>query len=390
MHRLNHAKRLMILLLAGVLLATTPAAGRDRKPVVDKTHPREMERTATSASQISDCSACHACERPTRADPCLNACPRYESHFSSHLHADSGPDVVIIDQLADLYGPIVFAHRVHAEMSEMSGGCQNCHHYSEDTGTIPSCRECHDEKHNRVDLSRPSLKGAYHRQCMNCHIDWSHENACEFCHEQADHDVTASAVADSTDIVGIPHPLITADPTFSYKTSHEDGPIVTFHHTDHVDKFGLQCVDCHRGDSCSRCHDAQSDARDQANQMTSCVTCHEERNCSFCHKDRIMPEFEHGTSTGWSLAPYHSDADCESCHGRPEAFHTPTSRCADCHIHWEDGAFEHAVTGLTLDETHEDIDCDTCHPGLEVDRTPVCDDCHDDPMYPDLLPGRRR
>ena len=36
-----------------------------------------------------------------------------------------------------------------------------------------------------VDLRQPSLKGAYHRQCINCHLDWSHENACGFCHEQA-------------------------------------------------------------------------------------------------------------------------------------------------------------------------------------------------------------
>ena len=29
-----------------------------------------------------------------------------------------------------------------------------------------------------ADLRMPNLKGAYHRQCLNCHRDWAHENEC--------------------------------------------------------------------------------------------------------------------------------------------------------------------------------------------------------------------
>ena len=102
-----------------------------------------------------------------------------------------------------------------------------------------------------------------------------------------------------------------------------------------------------------------------------------------------MPNFEHAISTGWSLEPYHAKHECTTCHGHPSKFRTPEARCVSCHIHWEVGSFNHKVTGLTLDENHEDIDCDGCHVDMDFDQHPVCEDCHDDPMYPKQMPGRR-
>jgi len=393
----------VVVLLVALVLLLAPVVSVDtvRGQVMDPDHPQDQSPPHRPPEGLT-CGTCHQCEAPTRENPCLVICPRFHGMFHSQQGADDGPDIVIIDQLADLYGPIVFAHRLHAEMSDMNGGCENCHHYSDPTGTIPPCRECHDETKHQVDLQKPALKGAYHRQCMNCHLDWSHENACGFCHE-----ATARAFAtsrpDTTDIVGIPHPTIEAPPTYTYQTACEHGATVTFHHADHVDLFGTQCVDCHRGDSCGRCHDqdrvgsgaiaghAGEDGIVAArlDHVTSCGACHPERDCEFCHSDQVMPRFEHASSTGWGLEPYHTEVGCEVCHGRPDSFRHPQTTCTSCHIHWEVGAFDHAVTGLALDEMHVDMDCEMCHLELDFGVAPSCMECHEEAMYPARVPGVR-
>jgi len=367
------------IILVMILLATAALAS-------DQAAHREVHPGATGSTRA--CTECHSCAQPTTAEPCLLDCPRHGGHFYGDHEVDEGPEVVVIDQLAEHYRPVVFAHKLHAGMADMNGGCTNCHHYSEESGTIPSCRECHDADKTKVSLGMPALKGAYHRQCINCHLDWSHENACGFCHEEAN-GVPADMPVDTTDIVGIPHPLITATETYTYETTHEDGPTVTFHHADHVDLFGTQCVDCHRGNSCARCHDTATSAQPKRlDHVVDCLSCHGERDCAFCHRSESMPRFNHSTSTGWELEPYHSKVECNTCHGDPKEFRTPTGQCADCHIHWELGSFDHRVTGLELSEEHVEFDCEDCHVDRAFHAQPTCDNCHDDPdMYPDMLPG---
>lgn len=369
-----------------LVLAANPTLAVDQP--VDPAHPHDHDHSPM-VEKVNACVDCHTCDHPTDEDPCLAACPRHGGHFYGEHDVDEGPEIVIIDQLADLYRPVVFAHRLHADMSNMTGGCENCHHYSEKTGVIPPCRECHDESKGPVSLKKPALKGAYHRQCMNCHMDWSHANACGFCHEQVDGTVVAEP--DTTDIVGIPHPMIAATPSYIYETTYEEGPVVSFHHNDHVDMFGLNCVDCHRGDSCNSCHhgEAETPVRTSFDHVSTCCSCHGERDCSFCHNHQAKPNFEHGSTANWALEPYHGEISCDICHGAPQDFRTPSDKCASCHIHWEEGGFDHKVTGLALDEDHVDNDCRDCHLEMDFSRQPSCEDCHDDPMFPDNLPGER-
>jgi len=373
-----------ILLIGALLLCVAlPAAGQ----VADPGHALPADRTHAPATD--DCSLCHSCENPTRENPCLETCPRHTGHFYGDHASGDGPEVVIIDQLANLYRPVVFAHKLHAEMSAMTGGCTNCHHYSETTGEIPPCRECHDVG-RPTDLRQPALKGAYHRQCINCHLDWSHANACGFCHEEADTPGRAAAPVDSSDIIGIPHPLIEATPTYTYETPYEKGRLVSFHHEDHVDQFGLNCVDCHRGDSCRRCHDLGNDRpQSRIDHVTTCGACHRDRDCGFCHADEAKPRFEHTHTAGWALEPYHVKVACTTCHGPPRDFRMPSDRCVSCHIHWEVGNFDHAVTGLRLNDDHIDLDCGDCHLDMNMAAQPACTDCHDDQVFPEQLPGDR-
>jgi len=353
--------------------------------VIEKEHARRHFNTRVHLSNL-DCDQCHLCELPTKEEPCLIECPRHMGHFHSEKRPDDGPEVVVIDQLANLYKPVIFAHKLHATMSDMIGGCENCHHYSEKGGAIQPCRECHDPDKGTADLRKPSLKGAYHRQCLNCHMDWSHENACNFCHEEHSTN-TPQAAPDTTDIVGIKHPLIQATDSYYYDTTYEKGPIVTFHHVDHVEQFGLKCVDCHTGDSCSRCHD-QARSRDSSiNNMVSCTQCHEERGCKFCHDYKRKPKFDHAKSTGWDLGKRHEGLECRKCHGVPKVFHTPNTTCTSCHKGWLEGEFEHTVTGVDLGEDHGDLDCTDCHLEGDFSVPPSCSECHDDGRHYDPKVG---
>ncbi len=362
-----------------VLLAALTAAASDDN--------QRAPATGAHAPAVVGCAQCHTCDAPTVENPCLAPCPRHGGHFYGDHTAGEGPDVVVIDQLAALYRPVVFAHKLHARMADMNGGCTNCHHYSEQSGEIPPCRECHAPDRQEVDLRMPALKGAYHRQCINCHLDWSGENSCNFCHEQAE-DGGAQPAHDPTDIMGVPHPKIEAVPTYTYQTTYTKGPVVTFHHADHVDLFGQDCVDCHRGDSCKRCHHGETPtAARSLDHVASCYTCHAERDCGFCHRQTSMPRFDHARSTGFDPDVYHKGKTCQECHSTPDHFRTPTGRCDDCHIHWEVGSFNHAVTGLALDEIHVEVDCASCHTTGNYNEKPSCSECHDEPMLPQRWPG---
>ena len=117
-------------LMAALMLTAAGAAGQ-------VTQPGQISNPHAGTEEMTDyCTECHACAEPTQEDPCLIACPRHGGQFRGAHRVDEGPEVVIIDQLADLYEPVVFNHNLHASMSMFSGGCANCHHYSEEGGKV--------------------------------------------------------------------------------------------------------------------------------------------------------------------------------------------------------------------------------------------------------------
>lgn len=347
-----------------------------------------MHATHHGKELSEDCMICHVCkkgETPSSANPCLKQCARPFTPKNS-----STQDIVIIDRLVDKYEPVVFAHSLHANMSSMSGGCTNCHHFTQNIDDIESCGSsgCHtDENVVNLNMSKPSLKGAYHRQCMGCHREWSHDTECGFCHADLGGEDSKIAAMDKTDIVGTLHPKIESEPSYIYETYYKSGKIVTFHHTDHVELFGLKCTDCHKGDNCNRCHDTANNERRTIEHVDTCCKCHMEENCSYCHSNTPKPPFEHGRSTGWKLSKYHKNSECSKCHGPVKHFVKPSTNCTDCHIHWEVGVFDHSVTGLTLNEYHIEEDCENCHIDRNFTVEPTCENCHDDTSFPDYSPG---
>jgi hypothetical protein len=334
------------------------------------------------------------------ADTCVNCHADGAPAVVELPTTDEGADeaslgIIIIENLSNLYGPVPFDHANHAEMSEMSGGCSNCHHGNED-GTIAACRTCHAPSISEATLEQPSLKGAYHRQCLGCHRDWTHANACGFCHEQQVESDEDQLGHDPTDILTVPHKNATSQDVYVYETEHSVASVVTFQHRDHFERYGLKCVDCHRGDSCARCHDAQqadqvvaSPTAMRIDHLESCCNCHMKENCGFCHDQQQRPRFDHATSAGWSLEPHHDSLRCAQCHGEPRDFRSPSRSCGECHSSFADeGGFDHGVTGVPLLGSHAHYECQRCHAGGQPGGDVSCRGCHADKAYPPCIPGK--
>jgi hypothetical protein len=116
------------------------------------------------------------------------------------------PETVTINALAELYQPVEFSHVRHARLAR----CKDCHHHT--TGqqdmdpncirchaqspenTKVGCQDCHSKKQfypeqvtardnpNLYHIDKPGLKGAYHLNCVPCHVKKNAPSGCEGCH----------------------------------------------------------------------------------------------------------------------------------------------------------------------------------------------------------------
>jgi hypothetical protein len=290
--------------------------------------------------------------------------------------AEFGPDVVILRELEKTYEAVPFDHKSHAKMAEMWNGCVTCHHRSPQPTTdpggtasasgdltqaaaarIPACKSCHPVVAADASIHLPSLKGAYHRQCLNCHQEWMHENACVICHQPKQGQPVGKADPTPDDIVGRMHPPIPEPEARIYKTrfTPADGGNVLFRHKEHTVAYGIKCIGCHHRDNCTHCHGPTGE---------------------------IGPPKPLRPGMTWA----ESHGPCMGCHQE--------SRCRHCH--YKDGrspppAFHHDATGQGLDEDHANLPCVQCHPSLKPTLEPTCGDaaCHKDQKiaYPSQRPG---
>lgn len=359
----------------------------------------KWEKHAPPLRTEVQCQTCHACPKPTKTDPCLVKCPRMHL-LPGHYPEQTGPDVLQMGDIASEYGPVVFAHKLHAEMSEMAGGCYGCHHYNSTAMTILSCRECHPKSRARTDISMPDLKGAYHRQCMDCHRQWTHTTDCNGCHLKKEPGQTNAEVQRARELAGKAHPKVPLPTKVNYETRNQNGSYVTFFHDDHATRFGLKCADCHQQEGCVRCHDVTkpkpTDAklrevktqRSMEQLHEPCFSCHASDKCESCHAATPMKAFDHSRSAGWALNRFHLALSCQECHGEKKRFTKVDTKCKTCHKGWTPGSFKHRITGLQLDDTHGGLECESCHIEMDFAKPPSCAGCHEDKSYPAERPGK--
>lgn len=382
-----------ITVLLGTALATVAGAQNTRAPST-RVHQQGLS-----------CSACHTCEKPTPENPCLRACTR-DPAAAGMRDSDRwklGPAMVILNELEDLYLPVPFDHKGHAEMAQMTRGCAVCHHYTPEGAAVqPACKTCHEVSPLRADMHKPGLKAAYHRQCLNCHREWSHETACEVCHQpkagRSPRDRKREAPT-KDDIMGLMHPPIPEPDTKIYQTKHKqvEGTKVIFRHKEHIHRFGFSCAECHHEDSCSRCHEkgkpASKPVKTLEQHHNPCAACHDMESpnrCAHCHWEPGKPKpkpFDHA-GTGWTLNRYHQDRVCRVCHVKVP-FGRLDRSCNKCHKSWVPGKFDHAITGQVLDEQHVRLPCSACHIDRNFAVPPTCDECHDEEDDGIAFPGKR-
>ena len=272
----------------------------------------------------------------------------------------------MLGQLAALYEPVPFDHKTHAKMAQMWEGCVTCHHRTPQAGTapsaaapvegapppnqdtataVPACRSCHAVDQTGADIHMPALKGAYHRQCLNCHKEWMHESACEVCHRPRQTTGEKAPPPTRDDILGRMHPPLPEPETHLYRArfTPADGSNVLFRHKEHTVTFGLRCTVCHRHDNCAHCHDPNGDKTAQkplrpgltwAESHGPCMGCHQQDRCRECHyKDDMQPPaaFTHATHTGQELDAKHANLACAQCHAQLRTGTPPTCGDSTCH-----------------------------------------------------------
>jgi len=342
------------------------------------------------------CKTCHISEYPTLKDPGLMSCPRH-SMYGEFPSSEEGPEVVVIDEMSENYTGVVFYHRLHSEMSEMGVGCTDCHHFNT-SGPVINCRECHSNVRYRENVSVPDLKAAFHRQCISCHKQWSHENGCSSqCHL---YNTPENQKNLKKDLTGKKHPKRTEPTKIIYEINCEYGNKVTFYHDEHVNLFRIECVQCHSSDRCVKCHDKKIKLSDNSKTAKieksfeehhkPCFNCHKENACQKCHADEEMARFNHGKSTGWILKSYHNRLSCMKCHKNQMPVKRLDRNCNTCHKDFVYGKFDHNKTGLFLSDSHKNIECINCHDENDFTKNPECKICHNDKFHPAHLPGKRR
>jgi hypothetical protein len=355
-------------------------------------------RTPPPAPHGGECVTCHVSPEPDPDNAALHDCQRPGPVGGQRPKVQDAPDFFILDELSEIYVPVVFPHRLHAGMTEMGLGCVTCHHHYDNEDHIVRCSHCHSMDAAEANLAKPSLKGAYHRQCMGCHREWSHETQCVNCHAKRVPGQPIALPEDRTDFIGASHANVKAPDVHVYEV--EDFGIIGFRHRDHVERFGIGCAECHRQWDCTQCHEAP-ERRVAAQTVMDrephgmCNVCHQrevEERCDYCHSDQMLPPFDHGKHAGFSLRAFHASVACQGCHGEQTRFTSVEQACAACHSKdWMPEHFDHTIIGVHLDEGHSSMDCAACHPeGLGT--LPNCALCHDDgrtkfPAHGDAAPG---
>jgi len=123
-----------------------------------------------------------------------------------------------------------------------------------------------------------------------------------------------SKVGDKVEFVGKSHEKMVIPGKLVYETEEDDSPLVTFYHDEHNKLFGNTCADCHKNESCSRCHDKSDTLQTiEKDAHENCMSCHQQEidddaKCKKCHATKEKPR-----------CPKVQIGQCENLRGRDTA-----------------------------------------------------------------------
>ena len=289
---------------------------------------------------------------------------------SKDAPVELGPAVVVLGDLENEFEPVPFDHMGHAKMAQMWDGCVTCHHkppHPNAAGdkpaiplrpatapasqaaadTIPACKSCHAVAEADTNIRVPNLKGAYHRQCLNCHREWMTGKSCMVCHKAKGAQAASTPKPGTTsgEVLSRMHPPIPEPDTKLYNQMRfmpADGSNVLFRHRGHAEGFGIKCATCHRRNSCATCHSAKSETapprplhpgKSWTESHGPCVSCHQKDRCRHCHyrgDQPPPPAFNHAT-TGQGLDKHHEKLPCRACHSDMQVRSALSCSTPSCH-----------------------------------------------------------
>lgn len=305
------------------------------------------------------------------------------------------PATIEIGILENIFKPVQFDHKLHADMTNMGEGCNTCHHHGSE-GVYEPCADCHARNEENASMSMPTINGAYHRNCLNCHQSWTGDKVCKTCHVQKKFRFNLRKSLDATDVLAHHHEEIVVPDIFHFVSPESEQAPVSFQHKEHVDLYRFKCENCHRQTDCSTCHDytpaSSQEVKTLAVHHNPCSNCHdtsEKSHCSDCHSATPSAGFSH-ILTGFPLKHFHQSLSCSTCHGDSQPISSIDPTCTNCHDNFEVDEFDHQTTGLILNDDHIEIDCYECHTDDRYDISPSCVECHDDDLsFPADIPGER-
>lgn len=154
--------------------------------------------TTVGRMRNAGCAVCHDGPRPPLEEPPPTPEGPRPSVGLAALPgpSDALPETVTIDALADEYQASSIPHlkiirrfddgvRRNALASRFHGSveamCAGCHHHSPIGERPPRCAACHGDSAAPIG-DAPSLKVAYHRQCLGCHRRLGIKAGCTDCH----------------------------------------------------------------------------------------------------------------------------------------------------------------------------------------------------------------
>lgn len=312
---------------------------------------REFDHSVTGFNLIGkhrsvSCEGCHAGERFVGTPTTCVACHKQDDVHQgargsdcASCHVPSGWNLVDFDHQRDTRFPLTGSHR--------AASCIGCHGPGEKIKRPPmTCVGCHarDDAH----------KGAYGRNCAQCHITTNWRNAtfdhartgfplrgeharlaCVSCHVKPAGRVRLPKTCVGCHAPEEPHRGALGANCASCHNESRWAPASGF---DHV-RTGFPLTGRHRAITCSACH---ADKRFAARGVT-CASCHADTrhtgrfgrapDCATCHTTSRWEEwtFDHARRTGYALDGRHARLQCYDCHSRAAQSARLGSTCAECH-----------------------------------------------------------